>query len=173
MRLSGSGLRLGRLVYGLGRARGAGGDGRRRPRLRAGPGRVGAWIASSALLSIHATYRRTARAGASTGLPRPSRWTQESYCRSCSGWTRSPTTASLSGAPGAVAGAGTIGCACQHHPRGFRQLLWHQRGPLEGLGSAVQRHPDIPASTNRLEGWLGRLEPRARHFVGLMAGGMA
>ena len=48
-----------------------------------------------------------------------------------------------------------------------------------------QRHPDIPASTNRLEGWFGRLKPRprltrglkteagARHFVGLMAGGMA
>ena len=30
-----------------------------------------------------------------------------------------------------------------------------------------QRHPTIPASTNRLEGWFGRFKPRARLPRGL------
>ena len=62
--------------------------------------------------------------------------------------------------------------------------LWH----LVARGNdrvRSQRNPDIPASTNRLEGWFGCLKPRGRltrglkteagalNFVGLMAGGMA
>ena len=65
-----------------------------------------------------------------------------------------------------------------------RNLLFHL---VEGWPDLVrsQHDPDVPASTNRLEGWLGRFKPRARlarglkteagalNFVRLMAQGMA
>ena len=65
-----------------------------------------------------------------------------------------------------------------------RKLLWHLVARWNDLVRS-QRQPDIPASTNRLEGWFGRLKPRARltrglkteagalNFVGLLVGGMA
>ncbi len=64
------------------------------------------------------------------------------------------------------------------------QLLWHLVVRWHDFVRS-QHHPKVPASTNRLEGWLGRFKPRARltrglkteagtrHFVGLMARGMA
>ena len=65
-----------------------------------------------------------------------------------------------------------------------RQLLWHLVARWHELVRS-QHNPKVPASTNRLEGWFGRFKPRtrltrglktgagARHFVGLMARGMA
>ena len=67
---------------------------------------------------------------------------------------------------------------------GVRQLLWHLVVRWHDLVRS-QRNANIPAPTNRLEGWFGRFKPRARltrglkteagahHFVGLMARGMA
>ncbi len=64
------------------------------------------------------------------------------------------------------------------------QLLWHLVARWHDLVRS-QHNLKVPASTNRLEGWLGRFKPRARltrglkteagtrHFVGLMARGMA
>ena len=62
--------------------------------------------------------------------------------------------------------------------------LWHL--VVRGHDLVRSRHnPKVSATTNRLEGWLGRFKPRARltrglkteagtrHFVGLMVRGMA
>ena len=69
------------------------------------------------------------------------------------------------------------------HPE-VRKLLWHLVERWHDLVSS-QGNPGVPASTNRLEGWLGRCKPRARltrglktetgalNFVCLMARGMA
>ncbi len=65
-----------------------------------------------------------------------------------------------------------------------RPRLWHLVVRWHDLVRS-QRNANIPASTNRLEGWFGRCKLRARltrglkteagahHFVGLMARGMA
>ena len=65
-----------------------------------------------------------------------------------------------------------------------RKLLWHLVARWNDRVLS-RHHPDIPASTNRLEGRFGHLKLRAhltrglkteagaRHFVGLMACGMA
>ena len=65
-----------------------------------------------------------------------------------------------------------------------RPLLWHLVTRWHYLVRS-QHNPKVPASTHRLEGWFGRFKPRARltrglkteagarHFVGLMARGMA
>ena len=65
-----------------------------------------------------------------------------------------------------------------------RQRLWHLVVRGHDLVRS-QHHPQVPASTTRREGWFGRFKPRARltrglkteagtrHFVGLMARGMA
>ncbi len=65
----------------------------------------------------------------------------------------------------------------------IRQLLWHLVVRWHDLVRS-ERHPDIPASTIRLEGWFGRYKLRsrltrglkteagARHFVGLLARGI-
>ncbi len=65
-----------------------------------------------------------------------------------------------------------------------RELLRHLMERWHDLVRS-QRDPDILTNTNRLEGWFGRFKPRARltrglkteagarHFVGLMARGMA
>ncbi len=65
-----------------------------------------------------------------------------------------------------------------------RKRLWH----LVARGNDLvrsQHHPRVSATTNRLEGWFGRLKARARltrglktesgalNFVGLMARAMA
>ncbi len=79
----------------------------------------------------------------------------------------------------------------EHRPQGrvclhpeVCQLLWHLVTRWHDLVRS-QHTPKVPASTHRLEGWLGRFKPRAhltrglkteagaRHFVGLMARGMA
>ena len=69
------------------------------------------------------------------------------------------------------------------HPE-VGKLLWHLVTRWHDLVRS-QHKPKVPASTNRLEGWFGRFKPRARltrglkteagarHFVGLMARGMA
>ena len=48
-----------------------------------------------------------------------------------------------------------------------RNLLFHliERGP--NLVRS-QHDPNVPASTNRIEGWFGRFKPRARLARGLM-----
>ena len=65
-----------------------------------------------------------------------------------------------------------------------RQLLWHLVERWHELVRS-QGDPEVPASTNRLEGWFGRFKPRARltrglkteagalNFVRLMARSMA
>lgn len=64
------------------------------------------------------------------------------------------------------------------------KLLWHLVAHWHDLVRSA-RNSNIPASTNRLEDWFGRVKPRARltqglktkagsrHFVDLMARGMA
>ena len=59
--------------------------------------------------------------------------------------------------------------------------LWH----LVARWNDLVHNPKVSATINRLEGWFGRFKPRARlarglkteagarHFVGLMARGMA
>ncbi|MXZ25015.1 MAG: hypothetical protein F4Y80_09155 [Caldilineaceae bacterium SB0665_bin_21] len=42
-----------------------------------------------------------------------------------------------------------------------RQRLWHLVVRWHDLVRS-QRNPNIPATTNRLEGWFGRFKPRAR-----------
>ncbi len=44
--------------------------------------------------------------------------------------------------------------------------LWHLVARWHDLVRS-QRHPDIPASTNRIEGWFGRVKLRARLTRGL------
>ena len=65
-----------------------------------------------------------------------------------------------------------------------RKLLWHLVSRWNDLVRS-QHQPKVSATTNRLEGWFGRLKPRARltrglkteagalNFVGLMARSMA
>ena len=50
--------------------------------------------------------------------------------------------------------------------------LWHLVARWNNLVRS-RRNPDIPASTHRLEGWFGRLKPRARLARGLKTHGMA
>ena len=64
------------------------------------------------------------------------------------------------------------------------ELLWHLVERWHELVRS-QGDPEVPASTNRLEGWFGRFKPRARltrglkteagalNFVRLMARSMA
>ena len=64
------------------------------------------------------------------------------------------------------------------------KLLWHLVDRWHDLVLS-QHNPQVPASTNHLEDWFGRFKPRARltwglkteagprHFVDLMARGMA
>ena len=66
----------------------------------------------------------------------------------------------------------------------MRPRLWHLVARWHDLVRS-QHNLKVPASTNQLEGWFGRFKPRARltrglktetsarHFVDLMARGMA
>ena len=47
-----------------------------------------------------------------------------------------------------------------------RKLLWHLVERWHDLVRS-QGNPEVPASTNRLEGWFGRFKPRARLTRGL------
>ena len=88
-------------------------------------------------------------------MPCPT-WTG-TCCRSCNGWARA-------GVPGAVAQAVARG-RVRLNPEVCKLL-----GHLVARGNDLvrsRRHPDVPASTNRLEGWFGHLKFRARLTRGL------